>query len=653
MAGSLGSLVVSLTAETAQFRASLDKAAYQAEKNFAKISSTAKTAVGALAAFAGAQSFVGFIKSQIDMQDALFKTSQKIGIGVEELSKLTYAAKLADVDTAQLQTGLVKLSKGMAETANGTGDAMKAFAAMGISVQNGDGTLKSSAQVLGEIADKFSTYEDGANKTALATNLFGRSGAELIPLLNGGSAAIKEAGDELERFGAVVSESAAKNAEMFNDNLTRLSTLAGGVGKELANAVIPYINQLAQEFLIARANGIGFMDMLSMGTRFGDYSEQLQKIEKEIENVQKAWSFPIGATREERLASLERQKKTLQQLQGVAQKTTDAVDAVSGAGKKTDEKKKQAPLPFDAEKYKKGLEDARQTNRDFASSMEEMFKMRTQTFENPFMTEEQKKLQEDYANVQSKFISAQEKIKKQFADGKITQQDYQNQLMSLGVTYEEAIFKAQELYDKQIQLNGSYEYGATTAIQKYIQESQNLAKQTENVVSNALGGLENALVGITMRTTTVSEAFKNMATSILSDIVRMTVKQQISAPLAAMLGKGIQGLFPQTGTGGGGFMDTIGSVFGGLFGGGKAMGGQVNAGTSYLVGEKGAEVFTPATNGVITPNGALGGSTNVVVNVNMSENTTTAQEGNMLGILIGNVVKGELIKQKRPGGLLA
>jgi hypothetical protein len=67
----------------------------------------------------------------------------------------------------------------------------------------------------------------------------------------------------------------------------------------------------------------------------------------------------------------------------------------------------------------------------------------------------------------------------------------------------------------------------------------------------------------------------------------------------------------------------------------------------------GAEVFTPNTNGYITPNNQLGGSTNVVVNVNMAEGTTNASDGNQLGIMIGNVVKAELVKQKRAGGLLA
>ena len=302
-AGSLGSLVVSLTAETAQFTAALDKASYTAEKNFRSISSFAKTAAGSLAALYGAQSIVGFVKTQIDAADATGKMAQKVGISVEELSKLQYAAKLADVDAGQLQVGLVKLSKGMVEAANGTGQARNALAAMGISVKNNDGTLKSSGQVLNDVADKFASYEDGANKTAIAVQLFGKSGADLIPLLNAGSAGIKESADELERFGAVISTNAAKNAEIFNDNLTRLSTVGSAFGKAIANDVMPYLTQLATEFLIARANGLGFMDMLAMGTRSTDYQKALAEIEDQINSVKSAWAFPLGATRDERLTS--------------------------------------------------------------------------------------------------------------------------------------------------------------------------------------------------------------------------------------------------------------------------------------------------------------------------------------------------------------
>ena len=87
----------------------------------------------------------------------------------------------------------------------------------------------------------------------------------------------------------------------------------------------------------------------------------------------------------------------------------------------------------------------------------------------------------------------------------------------------------------------------------------------------------------------------------------------------------------------------------------KAMGGPVKGGGSYIVGEKGPELFTPGVSGMITPNHALGGSTNVVVNVDASGSNVEGddEQARQLGNLISASIQSELIRQKRPGGLLA
>jgi|TARA_R100000482_G_scaffold61952_1_gene22769 TP901 family phage tail tape measure protein len=97
-----------------------------------------------------------------------------------------------------------------------------------------------------------------------------------------------------------------------------------------------------------------------------------------------------------------------------------------------------------------------------------------------------------------------------------------------------------------------------------------------------------------------------------------------------------------------------GGILGMLFGGGKAKGGTVQGGRSYMVGERGPELFTPGRTGSIAPNKALGGDMSVVVNVDASGTEVQGNQGNadQLGRLIGAAVQAELIKQKRPGGLL-
>lgn len=92
----------------------------------------------------------------------------------------------------------------------------------------------------------------------------------------------------------------------------------------------------------------------------------------------------------------------------------------------------------------------------------------------------------------------------------------------------------------------------------------------------------------------------------------------------------------------------------GLISGKKANGGTVQGGRSYVVGERGPELFTPGRTGSIAPNKAIGGDMNVVVNVDASGTEVQGNQGNadQLGRLIGQAVQAELIKQRRPGGLL-
>lgn len=102
-------------------------------------------------------------------------------------------------------------------------------------------------------------------------------------------------------------------------------------------------------------------------------------------------------------------------------------------------------------------------------------------------------------------------------------------------------------------------------------------------------------------------------------------------------------------------LGSTGGILGKLFGGGRALGGTVRAGSSYVVGERGPELLTVGRSGSIAPNSSLGGGANVVVNVDASGSNAQGnnQNARQLGNVIGAAVQAELIKQQRPGGLLA
>ena len=122
-------------------------------------------------------------------------------------------------------------------------------------------------------------------------------------------------------------------------------------------------------------------------------------------------------------------------------------------------------------------------------------------------------------------------------------------------------------------------------------------------------------------------SFRDFFGNILNDIATRLIKQNLTDPLADALGDLAKNLFKGASGGGGGSF--FGNLLSGLFGGGKAAGGSVNGGTTYMVGEQGPELFVPGRSGAIVPNDALGGggSSNDTFNVNFSINAVDTQTG--------------------------
>jgi Skp family chaperone for outer membrane proteins len=246
MAGNsvIGALRVNLGIDSAEFTAGLKKA-QSGLAGFGKTAAVGFAAAATAAVAAGtALAFAG--KSAIDAADNLSKAAQKAGVTTEALSRLKYAADFSDVSLETLSGGLQKLSKNMADVASGKGgSAATALSALGISVQDASGVLRNSDVVFADIADKFSRLEDGSTKTALAIQLFGRSGADLIPLLNSGRDGLRQMADESDRLGLTISTSTGRAAEQFNDTLTKVGKILDGVAMKVAEAALPSLQALA------------------------------------------------------------------------------------------------------------------------------------------------------------------------------------------------------------------------------------------------------------------------------------------------------------------------------------------------------------------------------------------------------------------------
>ena len=164
-------------------------------------------------------------------------------------------------------------------------------------------------------------------------------------------------------------------------------------------------------------------------------------------------------------------------------------------------------------------------------------------------------------------------------------------------------------------------------------------------------GFEDSFKGIIKGTMSVSDAFRSMLNRI-ADYFLDTAAQL----LALQVQKSFLGLFSNMFSLGDptSVFDTV-DVTRSFDLDGLANGGTARSGSSYIVGERGPELFTPGVTGTVTPNESLGGSTNIVVNVDASGSNVEGDEdeGRALGIALSAAIETELIKQKRPGGLLA
>lgn len=262
MAGAarIGALHVMLGLDSAEFTAGLAKA----NSGLSKFASSAKVglAVVATAAAAAGAALAVAVKGAIDNADELSKTAQKVGVTTEALSRLNYAASLSDVSLGQLSTGLGRLTVGLSQIAQGAGGQAKmALDALGVSALTSSGQLRGSDEVFADVAERFARMEDGATKTALAIALFGRSGADLIPMLNTGKAGLADLAAEADRLGITLDTNTGRAAEQFNDTITRVQATFQGVINKVMQGALPALNQfgdkLADPQFAAAAQTIG------------------------------------------------------------------------------------------------------------------------------------------------------------------------------------------------------------------------------------------------------------------------------------------------------------------------------------------------------------------------------------------------------------
>lgn len=203
------------------------------------ISGTVKAFGGFCTAVAGAATAVaGFAVSQAATLDAIDKNSQKLGMSREEYQKWDFVLSQSGLSIESFGTGMKTLTAQMDAVSEGNAAAIENFRKLGVEVQNADGSLKRQEETLREVVAAFQQMPESTEKSRLATELFGRQGQELLPLLNSEAGSIDELMAKCEELGIVIGDDAVDAGVAFTDTLDQLKRSLKGIFNTLASTGI-------------------------------------------------------------------------------------------------------------------------------------------------------------------------------------------------------------------------------------------------------------------------------------------------------------------------------------------------------------------------------------------------------------------------------
>ena len=680
------------------------------------------------AAIAGSAIVAGLgaiVKKSIDAGGELDDLRQKTGVSASALFAIGNAAKVADVDLGTLGKGLNKLNINLVKAAEGNEDLARKFQSLGVNVKDANGEIVPADKALKQIADRFADMPDGAKKAELAVALFGKAGADLIPLLNQGAKSLEQfksklTPKEFEEFTA--------RSDEFGESLTGLSVKTGTFSLELTDALLPALQSILEVFsdlFDTKQDWTALFDVIKVGLRA--VATVIYAMIKLVDQLIKAVVYSVdaigkalkgdfeGAGRAIKQgfgAGLEQAKRDFAQIQklwtdapspgtgqrsggrGMALDTSAADTAAAAAAKKAATEQERAAQRYNdglkgaidlAGDLNKQIRDIKLTTESVGASPVQKISNELQASLNAIQDEQEtlfKKADEFTNKTGIQFEGLRNKIKALgAAKVELANETYQQDFAELYASQGEAIDKATEsVYEnaRALQYNNDIMGGLKDGLSGYIEQIGTMRDALSSLGQQAFKGIEDALVSLV---TTGTANFREFAVSILQETSRMIIQQLVLKSIMQAIGA--------IGGGGGGFLAGGGGGFtqfnasgvdfnpvafsgtklfanGGIMTGDGplplnkyASGGIANSPQLAMFGEGSTpEAYVPLPDGRRIPvamQGGGGGST--TVNVSVDAKGTSVQgnsgQGEQLGRVISQAMQAELIKQRRPGGILA
>lgn len=545
MAQPVAAMRVDLGLNSAEFTKGLS-GAQSALSSFASGIGSVLGNVAALVTVAAAAMTAG-ISTAINDAEKLGKMSEKLGVPVDEMSRLAYAAKTTGASIETLQSSMMKMQQSMSESVDGlaTKGAL-AFDKLGISALDASGKMRPTGEVFNEIIAKLSQFENNANRTAVGTALFGSAYSQLIAMIDQGTEALEASKRRAEELGLVLSKETTDAAKKFKDTIGDLGSVMHGYFNSAMAASLPYLQMFTEWMAEAATKSKGFEAVADGVAWVLDKVARAGAFAVGVIQTLGAALYGLGAAAVELSTGggLDGFFEKLGQIGVRAEEIAASVQSTLNSLDNLDNKAKPLTIQGQANKSRPDIGRMGRGDLGFGGMSEEMRKF-------------ERELERFKQSIRTPYEALQE------------------QLMKI-----DQFFQAGRISAEQ------FGAGVELAYKKFREESIR-SSDLAMTLQSSLGGIFDTILNGTFK---LRDAFRRLA----ADLAKMMANRLIKDLIGSMF----------SGGGGDGIFGWIGS----LFGGGKAIGGPVSASRAYLVGEQGPELMVPNTAGTIIPARDLAGA---------------------------------------------
>lgn len=292
----IGALVVRLGADARELQQTFDQLQGDAKQFERGMANAGKIATAAFLSASAAA--IALVRSGGEYAEMLSNISQKTGIATDELQGMQSILAQTGLSMDSLVTVNKKLSEQLVAAQNPNSQAAYKLAELGITATTTNGALS-------QLADKFAMMPDGANKTAIAVDLLGKSGQELIPVLNKGAAGFQESVNRSKELGAVLSGEALKALDQADTAFDDLGTATSALGHQMGALLAPAVTAVVSTMATGTGVAANFFGVLNSGSKSTDGILQSMEMVDSLLKKFGAPGFDVAGIKK----SLDEQKK--------------------------------------------------------------------------------------------------------------------------------------------------------------------------------------------------------------------------------------------------------------------------------------------------------------------------------------------------------